>query len=128
MRMAEHQLKVRCRVERRTRSTISKEPKVRRLSAGGNWIRTLSPPKRRHFQPILFSYSGVPVSAGKQQLVHREGTSGSYSICSSGESVSRGISPSHVERPIRVLVVREGPMVRFRLPPAPLTMLCAASD
>src|SRR6516162_5281312 len=37
-------------------------------------------------------------------------------------------TPSHVERPVRVLVVREGSMVRIRLPPAPLTMLCAASD
>jgi hypothetical protein len=44
-----------------------------------------------------------------------------------GADPARIIEPRS-RMPVRVLVVREGSMVRIRLPPAPLTMLCAASD
>ena len=79
------------------------EPIVRRLTAGGSGIRTAGPPVKRDGVFRDHPDRRPPLRLPENQA---RGTEGSNPACSSGESVSRGISPSHVERPIRVLVVR----------------------
>jgi hypothetical protein len=88
---------------------------LRRLSAEGSRIRTFRPSRDQCLSELVEPCAEITWRPRGEFL--RGGTNSSNLSPSSGESVSRGISPSHVEKPIRVLVVREGPMVRIRLPP-----------